>query len=371
MESTAIPQEFEAYWKQLDCGFPRVQPIFADCMRAAFVVLDNAGMMAYLDSARFLGKMGRGAEPILIFLEEWPVVASILGANSLPLVMDVVRKMWKSPNSTAITPFLQSLPTTARRLHSIEQLRAYLDIVLDFMERTTGSVHGIHQTFPSPSLPVFFKQTPVLFSQLALSGLKNWIEYGIRNYAHHPERQIDYFSLQSADSRAVLQRERHGTLLVDADRKLSLYLRALWQDEAMLIPYSTGMDETHRATPYYDALGIRLPDVYGDFAVPSTIGGELVEPHNPSTSSGQTVLGIDRYRAALAHLAGHRRWTRPIFADNLSPFQRMAAECLEDSRVECLAIREYAGLLRIFLALHPKPAEDACDPKLKSGCAIA
>ncbi|MFY9259965.1 MAG: VWA domain-containing protein [Gallionella sp.] len=370
----AIPQEFEAYWKQLDCGFPRVQPIFADCMRAGLAVLDNAGMTAYLDSARFLGKMGRGAEPILIFLEAWPEVARLIGAGMLPDLMDFIRKMWKSPNGPAITPFLQSLPTTARRLHTAAQLRIYLEMVLVFMERTTGSVHGIHQTFPSPGLPAFFKQTPVLLSQLALTGLKNWIDYGIRNYGTHPERQTEYFNLQSADSRAVLQRERHGTLLVDSERKLDMYLRSLWQDEAMLIPYATGADETHQATPYYDVLGIRLPDVYDDFVASSavcgehsTVHGELVEPHRPSTSSGRTVAGIDRYRAALAHIVAHRRWTRPIFADNLSPAQRMAVECLEDSRVERLAMREYPGLRRILSALHPTPAEDACDETKESG----
>ncbi len=356
----AIPQEFEAYWKQLDCGFPRVQPIFADCMRAGLAVLDNAGMAAYLDSARFLGKMGRGAEPILIFLEAWPDVARLIGANMLPDLMDFIRKMWKSPNGTAIVPFLQSLSTTARRLHTPELLHAYLVLVLDFMNRTTGSVHGIHQTFPSPGLPAFFKQTPVLLSQLALAGLKNWIDYGIRNYGTHPERQIAYFNLQSADSRAVLQRERHGTLLVDSERKLDMYLRSIWQEDAMLIPYASGTDETHQATPYYDALGIRLPDVYDDF-LPSPIGGEGAPPTPPA------ITGINRYRAALAHIAAHRRWTRPIFADNLSPAQRMAVECLEDSRVECLAMREYPGLRRILSALHPAPAEDACDEAKESG----
>ncbi|MBU3735513.1 MAG: VWA domain-containing protein, partial [Methylobacterium sp.] len=64
----------------------------------------------------------------------------------------------------------------------------------------------------------------------------------------------------------------------------------------------------------------------------------------------------------LAHIAAHRRWTTPIFADNYSPFQRMAVEFFEDCRVETLAMREYPGLRRLFLALHPRPAEDACDP---------
>jgi nitric oxide reductase NorD protein len=341
-----IPEELEVYWKQLACGFPRVAEVFPDCMNEALKTLTNAGVAAYIEYAGFLGRMGRGAEPILIFLEEWPSLAKTLGEDALPAISECVRRMYKSPNGKAITPFLQSLPSAARRLHSKQLMTDYLDMVLDFMERTTGSIHGIHQTFPSPGLPAFFKQVPVLVNQLSLVGLKKWVDYGVRFYNDHPERQTDYFSLQSADSRAVLQRERQGTLLMDNDRKLDMYLRSLWQDEDQLIPYSNMFDELRQPVPYFDNLGMRLPDVYNDM---------------------QGVSGIDRYRAVLAHMVGHKRWSTAIFADNLSPFQRMAVEFFEDSRIEYLAMFEYPGLRRLFLALHPVPSEDACDPELESG----
>lgn len=346
MKTETIPKEFELYWQRLDCGFPRVEPVFAECMREACNVLTNAGMDAYIEYARSLGKMGRGAEPILIFLEVWPSVVRVWGEDALPEVKLAIQRMSKSPNGKAIVPFLQSLPTAARRLHSHEQMRDYIELVLDFMERTTGSIHGIHQTFPSPGLPEFFKQVPALLHQLSLAGLKNWVDYGVRFYSDHPERQIDYFSMQSADSRAVLQRERHGTLLVDNERRLDMFLRGLWREEELLIPYSNAFDELRQPIPYYDKLGIRLPDVYQD---------------------EKGVSGIDRYRAALTHIVAHRRWTRAIIADNLSPFQRMAVEFLEDSRVEYLAMKEYPGLRRLFTALHPTPLEDACDVNQESG----
>jgi nitric oxide reductase NorD protein len=333
---------FPDYWKQLDNRFPQVMAVFDECIQDALEVLSNDGIAAYLESASFLGRMGRGAEPILIFLEEWPPIARVLGESSLPAIMDCVRQMFKSPNGKAITPFLQALPAVARRLKTQEQMRDYLDLVVDFMNRTTGSIHGHQATFPSPGLPDFFGKAPYLVSQVSIAGLKNWVDYGIRNYKDNPDRQSDFFSLQSADSKAMLQRERHGTLLADHERKLDLYLRGLWQDSDYLVPYSTGFDELRKPMPYYDKLGIRLPDVYGD---------------------ARGVSGIDRYRALLAHIAAHRRWTTPIFADNYSPFQRMAVEIFEDSRVEHLAMREYPGLRRIFQALHPKPAENACDPE--------
>lgn len=72
------------------------------------------------------------------------------------------------------------------------------------------------------------------------------------------------------------------------------------------------------------------------------------------------VKGIDRYRAVISHLAAHHRWSTPQIADNFSPFQRISIEIFEDSRVEWLAAQEYPGLRRLWQALHPIPAEDAC-----------
>ncbi|MGC9236108.1 MAG: nitric oxide reductase activation protein NorD [Thiomonas sp.] len=334
-------------WQRLDTRFAQVESVFEGLMDGALAVFTPDAFDAYLDAARQIGKLGRGAEPMLIFLEEWPEAAQVLDQPdaALAALMTLVQRMQKSPNGRTIAALLQTLAPVARRLQSAQQLQAYFDLALNLMERTTGSIHGHHTTFPSPGLPDFFAQAPALLDQLNLAGLANWVDYGVRNYATHPERQKDYFSVQSADSRAVLQRERHGTLLTGVERKLDLYLRGLWQDSAMLIPYSTGFSQLRQPVPYFDALGIRLPDVYDDL-------------------SG--VSGLDRYRAALAHMAGHRRWSQPLIADNWSPFQRLAVEWLEDCRIDTLLIRSWPGLRSTLLALHPTPVEDACDPQTTS-----
>ncbi len=335
----------KAYWKQLNSGFPQVREVFEDCMVEALAVLSRDGLSAYLDAAGTIGRLGRGVEPILAFMEEWPSVAQALGEDALPPVMQTIQAMQKSPNGKAIAPFLQTLAPVARRLHALEQLQHYLDITLELMQRTTGSIHGHHTTFPSPGLPHFLQQAPFLFAQLSMAGVRNWVEYGIRNYGKHPERQEEYFGLKSADARAVLQRERHGVLFADVERRLDLYMRGLWQDAEQLVPYSTAFDELRKPVPYYDKLGMRVPDVF---------------------DSSNGISGIDRYRAVLAHMVGHRRWTTAIVADNYSPFQRMAVEFFEDCRIETLLIREYPGLRRIFLALHPQPGENDCDPETMS-----
>ncbi len=307
--------------------------------------LSAGGIDDFLEGASLTCKIGRGVEPVIVFLEEIPEIAGRAGEAVIPLISQTVWKLSRSPNGKAILPFLQMLPEASRRLGSDELLSNFIAMLLDMAERTSGSIHGFHTTIPSPGLPDLLKKLPYLLSQLSCEGLRNWVDYGTRNYATHPQRQIDYFSLQSADSRAILQRERHGTLFADHERQLDLYMKSLWRNKAHFVPYSEGFDELRKPMPYFDSLGIRVPDVYDD---------------------RQQVKGIDRYRALLAHVAAHQRWSSQIVADNYSPFQRVAIELFEDVRVDRLAMAEYPGLRRLFLALHPAPGEDDCDPERES-----
>jgi nitric oxide reductase NorD protein len=337
--------ELQAYRAELNCGFKDLDEVFSDCMQEAVSLLSPQGIKDYLEGASLICMIGRGFEPVLVYLEEMPQVAAKLGEGTLTLVSQTVWKISRSPNGKAIPPFLQTIAEAARRLGSEESLAQYIELVLDMMERTTGSIHGFHATQPSPGAIDMFEQMPFLLRQLSLVGLKKWVDYGVLHYSDHPERQRDYFSLQSADSRAVMQRERYGTLFMDNERKLDLYLQALWKERPQLVPYSEAFDELRKPLPYFDDLGVRVPDVLND-----KLG----------------IKGIDRYRAVLAHMAAHKRWSSRIIADNYSPFQRVAAEHFEDCRVDYLAMREYPGLGKLFLALHPRPEEDACKPEEES-----
>jgi len=333
------------YREKLSCGFDQIDPVFDELMAEASALLSEKGVEDYLAGASLVCTIGRGVEPVLSYLEDMPAIADHLGEEALDLVSQTVWKFSRTINGKAIPVFLQTLATVSRRLGDLEALQQYFDLIFEMMDKTSVSIHGHHATIPSPSLPDLLEKMPYLISQLSLVNLKNWIDYGIRFYNTHPERQKDYFSLQSADSLAILQRERQGTLFYDHERKLNLYMQGLWDDDPQLVPYSLGFDELRKPQPYFDDLGLRIPDVYEDT---------------------ETVQGIDRYRATLAHMAAHQRWTRPIIADNYSPFQRMAVEFIEDARVEYLAIQQYPGLRQLFTKLHPRPIEGACDPETHS-----
>lgn len=321
-------------------------------MVEARALLSDKGVADYLEGASLVSMIGRGFDPILTYLEEMPQVAHDLGEQTLSMVSQAVWKISRTANGRAIPSFVQTIGEVARRLGCADSLEKYIALVMDMMERTAKSVYGWKATsYPSPGAIPMFENMPALLHQLSLGGLKNWIEYGIRNYHNHPERQEEYFSLKSADSRAVMQRERHGTLFIDNERRLDLYLRAMWpainsdDDIPMLVPYSEAFDDLRKPQPYFDSLGLRVPDVYDDY---------------------RRVTGLDRYRATLAHMSAHRRWSNRLIADNYSPFQRLAVEIFEDCRVDYLSMQRFPGLRRIVMALHPRPEEFACDSEHES-----
>jgi len=337
--------EFQEYRDRLKCSFGQLEDVFDDCIKDALRNISKQGVDDYISGASMVCMIGRGFEPVLAYLEEMPEISQRLGEDMLKTVSQAVWDMSRTPNGVSIPPFMQCLPEASRRLSSSEQMKRFIGIIFEMMHATTGSIHGHHTTFPSPGLPDLLNQVPYLLSQLSLDGLKNWIDYGVRNYNDHPERQKDYFTIQSADSKAMLQRERHGTLYMDHERQLDLYMRSMWELHEYLVPYSMGFDELRKPQPYYDNFGMRIPDVFDE---------------------RNGVSGIDRYRIVLAHMAGHKRWSEKQIADNLSPFQRIAVELLEDSRIEALTLREYPGLKKYLLALHPVPVEGSCDNEHES-----
>ena len=348
---TLSQDELNELRQLLTCGFEQLDTAFAGCMEDAVARLSPEGVKTMLEGASLICMIGRGYEPVHVFLEEMPSIAQRLGEEAIEQVSQAVWKMSRTPNGKAILPFVQTLGEASRRLGSHELFSQYIKIVFDMMESTTRSTHGFHQTIPSPGLPDMLNHMPYLLSQLSLEGLRNWMEYGTKHYLTHPERQKDFFTLQSADSKAILARERHGTLFADIERKLDMYMKAMWEEKEQFVPYSEGFDELRKPLPYFDELGLRVPDVYDDYE---------------HESIGIRVKATDRYRALLAHMAAHRRWTKAIFADNFSPFQRVAAEVFEDTRVEYLTMKKYPGVRHIYEALHPKPIEGDCDPTVES-----
>jgi len=144
-----------------------------------------------------------------------------------------------------------------------------------------------------------------------------------------------YFGLKTESSRAVLQKERRGTLFVDNQRKLNFYLRALWARAFFMRPTSGDYETRQGIKPYIEDFLLHLPDAFDAF---------------------RGISGLETFRAAAAHCAAHLVYTtRPISAEQLSPAQMKLIELFEDARIEGLAIRDFPGLRKLWLQFVTAP----------------
>jgi len=343
---------FEQYRQQFGCNFPKAQEVFPDIIPHVAKILSKQEMDDYLAGAKFLCNMGRGVEPVLIYLEEMPNLSLKLGGGVFKLIADYSYKLVRSPNNKAIVPFLTSLASIYGKLDTLTQLNEYLALIDDFIERTQIMVHGHNALYETKALIPLLNNMNRLSKKLSLDGIRHWIDYGIRHYNDFPDQQAEYFALTTEDSLNIMQRERHGTIFKEVERPLYLFQEALWETELELITFSTTTDQLKKPVPYLDATGIRLPDVYDE--LPS------------QTQTNEKVSGLSRYRATLAHMLAHHTWSGKTIGDNMAPQVQLFLEVLEDTRVEYLAIQKYPGLRALWNSLHPVPKKDDCNPQKES-----
>ncbi len=331
-------KDAQKYREQFNCSVPQVDDIFADCFADASSIMSEEGLELWLDCAQAMCKLGRGTELVLIVLEEGPELVRLIDPALFAQVTKTAKFLSDNACGKAVNPFLATLVAIARRLGSHELMTQWFELVVKMADQQSkGSEINISR---QDGLIALLQQTPSLLAQISLGGLANWIEHGLASYKNQNHRLADYFSLQTADAHAVLQRERHGTLYMDFERQINMFLRAFFELEEEFHPYSLAFDIARKPTPHLDRKGFHVPDVHDDL---------------------EGVSGIDRYRAMVAHLAAHRLWSKPYLADNYSPFQHIAIECFEDARVEHLAMQRYPGLRPLWQKLHPVPVEGACD----------
>jgi nitric oxide reductase NorD protein len=185
------------------------------------------------------------------------------------------------------------------------------------------------------------EQLDTLLSQLTLGGLRRWALWGAQAYKNDLEGQVLYFSLQSEDARAMLQAERKGTLFVDVQRRLLIYLRAIWGRDFFLRPTSGDYERREGLKPYIDRFVIHIPDAFDDWS---------------DAGEKKTVSGLDVYRAVVNHCAAHLQFGRePLTDEGLTPLQRHLVECIEDARVEYLAGQAFPNMRDSWAVFHAEP----------------
>lgn len=333
---------FAEYQEKFTCKFPKAVELFPDLLNDAVSKLSPQGVEAYLEGANFLCKIGQGVEPVLVYMEVMPDIAAHFGQGTNKMIADYGYQLARSPNKKALIPFLSTLGHVCRRIDKIEDLELYLQIIDEYVDKTQTVIHGHHSVHESPGMVALLESMPQLISKLCLKGIQNFIHYGATNYANSPNDQIAYFKLESHDAKSIITRERQGTTFKDVARHLEMLKDCMWDCELPFQTFATAFDQLRKPVPYLDETIIAVPDVYED-------------------ENG--VSGLNRYRATLAHMMAHQRWSTKLMADNFAPHMQLFISVFEDSRVEYLAIQKYPGLKALFLSLHPYPEKGACNDK--------
>lgn len=314
----------EDYQELLDSLSPQLLENLHSEWHEATKVFSARGLDNYLKGASALKSLGKGDSLVATWIDHAPLVAKEIGEDTVPDLVQNALAMASKTSGGVIELILSTAPTAANRLGDEALFRSYLKFLNTLVSQAPRSMR--------PTL----ENLEMLFSQLTLGGLRRWALWGAHAYRTNYPEQASYFSLKSKESLAMLQKERKGTLFIDVQRRINMYLRALWARDFFMKPTSGDFETREGYRPFIEGYLLHIPDAYDDFVV------------------GETKLpGLEVYRAAAAHCAAHIAYTsQPISAEALNPWQMAVISIIEDARVETLAVRKFPGLKHLWSKFH-------------------
>jgi hypothetical protein len=278
------------------------------------------GLTRYLEGAREIATAGLGWSVALAYLRETPAVARSIGEDAAFRTIDAALAVYARTDARTAELVFGSAIIAARRMRDGALYAAWLDFLRELAELAPAGVTAILQRLDG------------LLEQLSFEGLRRWALLGVQSHMRDPAAQARYFQLDSEEGRALLRAEGDQTVFPDVERRLSLYLRALWGRNIKLRPAVASRNESAGRRSTIDGMTVRLPQSYRGF-------------------SGQSGLAL--YRAAVAHASAHIMFTGQRFPiGTLKPLQVVLISLIEDARVEQLAIRQFPGLKRLWQAFH-------------------
>jgi uncharacterized protein YegL len=294
----------------------------------AVKVFSNNGLQNYLQAAQSLKSLGRGSSLVLAYLASAPAVAKELGEGAAQDLFSTAIKMYAKTSVGVLELLFSTAPIAAARLGEAELFKSYLGL-LDYL-----------LTQIPRALRPMLEKIEVLLTHLTLGGLRRWALWGASAYKNDFNAQGLYFSLASEESQAIMKREQRGTLFVQVQRRLIMYLRALWGRDFLLRPTSGDFENRQGYRPFLEDFFIYLPDAFDDYA-----------------PEGQPpVSGLSIYRAAAAHAAAHAVYSQPFpELAEASALSKLCLGLLEDARVERLAIQAFPGLKPLWSSLLITP----------------
>ena len=329
----------EEYQEVLDDLPTDAQDVLRASWNEAARMFSSRGLDNYLKGAVALHNLGRGEELVVTYIQEMPEVSRAIGEEVLPDVVNFLMAMASKTSGQVLTLIVGTAPLAAQRLGDESLFRAYLNVLEIMLAQAPRGLRPMLENLDR------------LLTQLTLGGLRRWVQWGAQAYKADFDGQVGYFSLSTPDAMSVLQQERKGTLFVDVQRRLNIYLRAMWGRDFFLRPTSGDYESREGLKPYIERYVVHIADAFDDY-----------RPFGDDTPDEAKISGLELYRATANHCAAHLVYTgEPLSMQMLNTTQMAIIEAIEDARVEELACRDFPNMRASWLALHPPL--DTSEPK--------
>lgn len=160
---------------------------------------------------------------------------------------------------------------------------------------------------------------------------------------HRLQGYLERSHEKRASALAALNAARRRTQFVDVQRRIRIYLRALWNCDFVVKQTSADPANLDQDRPFIENYVIHLPRTL----------------HDRSLGGVRHVTAMDIYRAAAAHGAAHVMHAgSPFSSRSLDKWQIAVISAIEDARVEALSIRTFPGLRQLWAAQHTVTPQD-------------
>ncbi len=267
-----------------------------------------------------LSDAGYGKIIPLSYIRYSPKIVQPINADAAINLASVVSLAAIKINRAAAEMLPKIAVTVAVETKSYDGFNTWLNIIDQLIKEA-----------PEAVLPVL-ERTHKILSILTPQQFRSWILAGLRSTANDTSRQIEYFTFIDPESEKWLRHEAGDVVFTDLEKRLKLYLIALWQLQPPVrnLPPSISPLSSRRMTVSNGV--VLVPEVF-----PGYHGAQAEQI----------------FRAGFAHIGAHLKFSKHKFKlGELKPIQIALVSLLEDARVEHLAMQEYPGLRKLWLPFH-------------------
>lgn len=280
----------------------------------------------WLRAQRKLSGAGYGPAVLEAYVRQSPPIALAVGPDGAIELAETVSAVAIKSGLKAAEALPWAALKVAERLQDLARFRSWLSLMQRFAALAPESVAKV------------LDRMERLIAGLSVTRLEAWLLAGVRSGGSDRERRLRFFSLEDPEAERWLQRESGDVLFSDVERRMKAWLAAMWQVRVPIREPSLSATAPMRRRAGFGPGIIRMPATFPGYR-------------------GQQA--VDLFRASLAHVGAHYRHPARFPVGTLKPLQLALVSLIEDARVEQLAMREFPGLLRLWLPFHIAQASGA------------